>query len=96
MVQAQHQHQQHVLQPSLAHASAADAITLLPQTALAERLAGLLPQMQPPMARLYWGGLLGTLRREWASMDHHRMDKYLLLVRKFVAAVFSCCAGAGW
>eukprot|EP00775_Hariotina_reticulata_P013453 gene13453-13579_t len=57
------------------------------QTELAERLAGLLPQLQAPMAALYWGGLLATLRREWSALDHHRLDKFLMLVRKFVAAV---------
>jgi hypothetical protein len=66
------------------------------QTELAERLAGLLPQLQAPMAALYWGGLLATLRREWSAMDHHRLDKFLMLVRKFVAALFQRLEALKW
>jgi ribosomal RNA-processing protein 1 len=66
------------------------------QTELAERLAGLLQQMQPAMAQLYWAGLLATLRREWFAMDHHRLDKFLMLVRKFVAALLARLADQQW
>ncbi|KAF6261227.1 nucleolar protein,Nop52-domain-containing protein [Scenedesmus sp. NREL 46B-D3] len=66
------------------------------QTELAERLAGLLQQMRPAMAQLYWAGLLATLRREWFAMDHHRLDKFLMLVRKFVAALLARLADTQW
>eukprot|EP00878_Enallax_costatus_P028763 GHUV01031104.1.p1 GENE.GHUV01031104.1~~GHUV01031104.1.p1 ORF type:complete len:160 (+),score=47.66 GHUV01031104.1:253-732(+) len=66
------------------------------QTELAERLAALVPQMHPRMAQLYWAGLLATLRREWFAMDHHRLDKFLMLVRKFVAAALSRLQADQW
>lgn len=66
------------------------------QTELAQRLAALLPRLSPGVACLYWGGMLATMRREWSAMDHHRLDKFLMLVRKFVAAAFDRFATARW
>lgn len=66
------------------------------QGELAERLAGLLQQMRPAMAQLYWAGLLTTLRREWFAMDRHRLDKFLMLTRKFVAALLARLADGQW
>uniref|UniRef100_A0A383VAX4 Uncharacterized protein n=1 Tax=Tetradesmus obliquus TaxID=3088 RepID=A0A383VAX4_TETOB len=66
------------------------------QAELAERLAGLLQQMRPAMAQLYWAGLLATLRREWFAMDRHRLDKFLMLTRKFVAALLARLADGQW
>lgn len=71
-------------------------VALLLQTELAERLAGLLQQMKPAMAQLYWAGLLATLRREWFAMDHHRINKFLMLVRKFVAALLARLQATHW
>lgn len=60
------------------------------------RLAGLLPQLQPPMAHLYWAGMLATLRAEWFAMDRHRVNKFLMLVRKFVGALLQRFAASDW
>ena len=37
-----------------------------------------------------------TLIAEWAGLDKHRIDKYYLLVRRFVAAGFRLLAEEGW
>jgi ribosomal RNA-processing protein 1 len=66
------------------------------QADLAERLAGLIPSMQPGMAVLYWSAMLHTLRSEWFALDRHRLNKFLMLVRKFVAAVFKRLAAQDW
>lgn len=66
------------------------------QEDLAERLSGLIPRMQPAMAQLYWSAMLCTLRSEWFALDRHRLNKFLMLVRKFVAAVFTRLAAADW
>jgi ribosomal RNA-processing protein 1 len=52
--------------------------------------------MQPGMAVLYWAGMLATLRTEWFALDRHRLNKFLMLVRKFVAALFKRLAAEDW
>lgn len=52
--------------------------------------------MQPQMAVLYWAAMLSTLRSEWFALDRHRLNKFLMLVRKFVAAVLTRLAAANW
>mgnify|MGYP001810359405 CR=1 FL=1 len=71
-------------------------LLLRTQADLAERLAGLIPSMQPGMAVLYWSAMLHTLRAEWFALDRHRLNKFLMLVRKFVAAVFKRLAAQDW
>jgi ribosomal RNA-processing protein 1 len=67
-----------------------------PQTDLAERLAGLMLQMKPAVAHAYWSAFLATLRREWFNMDNHRVNKFLMLVRKFVNAMFGALKRSNW
>jgi ribosomal RNA-processing protein 1 len=52
--------------------------------------------MQPGMAVLYWSAMLSTLRSEWFALDRHRLNKFLMLVRKFVGAVFTRLAADDW
>jgi ribosomal RNA-processing protein 1 len=52
--------------------------------------------MQPAMAVLYWSAMLSTLRSEWFVLDRHRLNKFLMLVRKFVGAVFTRLAAEDW
>lgn len=66
------------------------------QEDLAVRLSGLIPKMQQPVAQLYWAAMLHTLRAEWFALDRHRLNKFLMLARKFVAAVFARLAAADW
>lgn len=38
------------------------------------------------MALTYFRGFVVTMKREWSGIDQHRMNKYLILVRKVYAA----------
>jgi hypothetical protein len=37
-----------------------------------------------------------TMRREWFGIDRHRMDKFLLLIRKFVHHMLATLKAAKW
>jgi len=67
-----------------------------PQADLAQRLASMLPQLPPPTARLYFGCFLATMRREWFAIDYHRLDKFLMLVRRFVVAMMGLLQDSDW
>lgn len=66
------------------------------QTALAERLAGLIVNLSPRVALAYFRGFVRTMRREWAGIDQHRMNKYLVLVRKVYAAALMRLERSKW
>lgn len=66
------------------------------QEALAERLALILPQLQPKVAFAYWASFMETLRREWFGIDRLRLDKFMMLARKFVQQTFECLRGLNW
>jgi hypothetical protein len=66
------------------------------QADLAQRLAGLLPRLPPPTAALYFDAFLVTMRREWFAIDYHRLDKYLMLVRRVLAAVLCLLRDSRW
>lgn len=44
----------------------------------------------------YWRVCIETLQREWHSIDRLRLDKYLMLVRKFVGAMLAHLAAHNW
>jgi ribosomal RNA-processing protein 1 len=44
----------------------------------------------------YFKTFLLTMRREWGNIDHHRLDKYLSLVRKFMRELCTFLARADW
>jgi ribosomal RNA-processing protein 1 len=66
------------------------------QTALAERLAQLVVDLSPRVALSFFQGFVQTMKREWSGIDQHRMNKYLVLVRKFYAASLSRLEHAKW
>ncbi|GBF97378.1 hypothetical protein Rsub_11025 [Raphidocelis subcapitata] len=66
------------------------------QADLAQRLAGMLSSLPRPTAALYFGCFLTTMRREWPAIDYHRLDKFLMLVRKFLAAALALMRGSDW
>lgn len=70
--------------------------SLPPQADLAQRLASLLPQLPPPTAALYFNCFLATMRREWFAIDYHRLDKFLMLVRRVVVAALGLLRDRGW
>lgn len=55
-----------------------------PQIALAERLAKLVTTLPESVATVYYEAFLHTMRREWSGIDHLRIDKFMMLVRKFL------------
>jgi ribosomal RNA-processing protein 1 len=66
------------------------------QRELAERLAGLLPQMQPAVGHMYFSVFVLTIRREWAGIDRLRLDKFMMLIRKLWGSMFRTLAAAKW
>ncbi|KAF8865500.1 hypothetical protein BDZ45DRAFT_580148 [Acephala macrosclerotiorum] len=68
-----------------------------PQAALAQELANLvqvLPSIPEKIAFLnaFWK----TMQREWTNIDVLRMEKFLLVVRRYLAATFLVMKDEGW
>ncbi|KAK9798612.1 hypothetical protein WJX73_009088 [Symbiochloris irregularis] len=58
------------------------------QAELAHQLAGL-PSAAPLQVKmLYYECFVVTMQREWFGIDKHRLDKFLLLVRRFLIHLF--------
>lgn len=53
-------------------------------------------QLPEGVARLYYAVFIATMRREWFGIDHLRLDKFLMLVRKFFRAVLGLLRAGGW
>ncbi|KAH8894271.1 hypothetical protein GQ53DRAFT_683885 [Thozetella sp. PMI_491] len=71
----------------------------IPQQNLCAELAGLI-EVLPPAAVVPWlRGFWATMAREWTTgIDVHRMNKFLLLVRRMLEASlrWTKAAGGGW
>ncbi|KAG8066530.1 hypothetical protein GUJ93_ZPchr0004g38943 [Zizania palustris] len=91
------------LPASAAHLSTSDLLKLwkglffcfwhsdkpLYQSSLASRLAaGVSSGPSPTAAVAFFAAYLATLRREWAHIDTHRLDKFYLLNRRFLHHAF--------
>ena len=66
------------------------------QEELAEQMAGLVHKLKHKVALSYAGVFYITARREWVGIDRHRMDKYLLLVRRVTSHFLRYCADRDW
>ncbi|CAA6672181.1 unnamed protein product [Spirodela intermedia] len=66
------------------------------QSELVNRLASLLVSLEPSVSARYLEAFVVTIRREWSGIDHLRMDKFYLLVRRFVHHVFLFLSKNGW
>ncbi|KAK1269646.1 hypothetical protein QJS04_geneDACA013898 [Acorus gramineus] len=66
------------------------------QAELARRLSSLLQALDLPLAARYLSAFVSTIRREWAGIDHLRLDKFYLLVRCFVRQIFLLARSHGW
>ncbi|CAG8950283.1 hypothetical protein HYFRA_00006775 [Hymenoscyphus fraxineus] len=68
----------------------------IPQQNLASSLASLLGVLPAetliPFLRAFWQ----TMAREWTNIDVLRMEKFLLLVRRYVGATLSVLKEGGW
>ena len=52
------------------------------QADVANAVGALAHGLNRSVAMSYYDGFLWTMRREWAGIDHHRMDKYCLLTKR--------------
>lgn len=66
------------------------------QGSLINRLSSLLVSLDPLLSLQYFSVFLITLRREWTGIDRLRLDKFYLLVRKFVNGFFCLMRKHKW
>lgn len=66
------------------------------QVALIDRLISLFLSLQPAVSLEFFRGFLITLRREWSGIDRLRLDKFYLLIRRFVKALFELMRLRKW
>ncbi|KAI5066667.1 hypothetical protein GOP47_0019291 [Adiantum capillus-veneris] len=66
------------------------------QADLIERLASILEKLDDGLALKFFKVFLITMRREWAGIDRLRLDKFYLLLRKYLAHMFSALQTSGW
>ncbi|KAG8367722.1 hypothetical protein BUALT_Bualt16G0102500 [Buddleja alternifolia] len=59
------------------------------QVALIDRYTSLFLSLKPSLQLEFFRGFLVTLRREWPGIDRLRLDKFYLLIRRFVKALFA-------
>ncbi|RZS15993.1 hypothetical protein BHM03_00047925 [Ensete ventricosum] len=66
------------------------------QVDLAGRLATLLESLAAPLAARYFEAFVVTIRREWGGIDFLRLDKFYLLIRKFLRHAFLLLRMNAW
>ncbi|XP_050372813.1 uncharacterized protein LOC126790564 [Argentina anserina] len=66
------------------------------QAQLIDRLSSLLYSLHLPLAVDYFSAFLLTMRREWSGIDSLRLDKFYLLIRRFVSCLFVLMRNNGW
>ncbi|KAK6344512.1 hypothetical protein TWF696_008146 [Orbilia brochopaga] len=66
------------------------------QQRLADELASLVDVVKPQNVFTFLETFWMTMTREWTSIDSLRMDKFMLLVRRYVAASLRYLRSNGW
>lgn len=66
------------------------------QVALIDRLISMFLSLKPAVSLEFFRGFLVTLRREWSGIDRLRLDKFYLLIRRFVRALFELMRLRKW
>ncbi|XP_022149903.1 ribosomal RNA processing protein 1 homolog [Momordica charantia] len=66
------------------------------QSELINRLSALLLHLDLPLAVQYFSVFLLTMRREWAGIDALRLDKFYLLIRRFLHQFFALMKKHSW
>ncbi|KAF5742919.1 hypothetical protein HS088_TW09G00981 [Tripterygium wilfordii] len=66
------------------------------QADLIERLSSLLPELHLSLSLHYFSVFLLTMRREWPGIDHLRLDKFYLLIRRFLYHFFALLRKNSW
>lgn len=68
----------------------------LVQADLIDRLSSLLLTLHPSFTVQYFSTFFLTMRREWSGIDALRLDKFYLLIRRFVSKSFSLMNKNSW
>jgi len=66
------------------------------QQQLADTLAELVSVLQPQNTTLFLQAFWMTLAKQWPKLDQHRLDKFYLLARRYVAAGFRFLQSRDW
>ncbi|KAI3444172.1 hypothetical protein Pfo_000837 [Paulownia fortunei] len=66
------------------------------QLALINRIVNLFLSLQPSISLKFFRGFLVTLRREWPGIDRLRLDKFYLLIRRFMRGLFDLMRLRKW
>ncbi|KAI3706741.1 hypothetical protein L6452_24679 [Arctium lappa] len=66
------------------------------QSNLIDRLASMLLTLDAPLSLHYLSVFFTTLRREWSGIDVLRLDKFYLLIRRFVNCSFQLLKKNSW
>uniref|UniRef100_A0A6U9Q6Q5 Uncharacterized protein n=1 Tax=Picocystis salinarum TaxID=88271 RepID=A0A6U9Q6Q5_9CHLO len=67
-----------------------------PQEQLTEELANMMGTMAAENAHLYFFAFVSVVRKEWARVDKHRLDKFLALTRAMVRECFQWMRAKKW
>ncbi|XVF36459.1 hypothetical protein REPUB_Repub19eG0060500 [Reevesia pubescens] len=66
------------------------------QSDLIEKLSSVLPKLEPDLSLQYFSVFLLTMRREWTGIDKLRLDKFYLLLRRFLNCFFGMLKKWSW
>uniref|UniRef100_A0A1J3GK44 Ribosomal RNA processing protein 1-like protein B n=1 Tax=Noccaea caerulescens TaxID=107243 RepID=A0A1J3GK44_NOCCA len=66
------------------------------QSELIDRLSSALQSLPLPLSLHYFTVFLFTMRREWSRIDRLRLDKFYLLIRRFLHGFFSLLDSNSW
>lgn len=66
------------------------------QSDLIEKLSSVLPKLQQGLSLQYFSVFLLTMRREWTGIDKLRLDKFYLLIRRFLNCFFAMLKKWSW
>ncbi|KAK8683992.1 hypothetical protein V6N13_040030 [Hibiscus sabdariffa] len=63
---------------------------------LIEKLSSVLLKLEPGLSLRYFSVFLLTMRREWTGIDKLRLDKFYLLIRRFLNRFFVMLKKSSW
>ncbi|XP_077214753.1 ribosomal RNA processing-like protein [Tasmannia lanceolata] len=66
------------------------------QIELINRLSSLLVSLDLPLSIIYFEVFITTMRREWSGIDYLRLDKFYLLIRRFLHHFFLLLKKNSW
>ncbi|KAF3542595.1 hypothetical protein DY000_02000911 [Brassica cretica] len=66
------------------------------QSELIDRLSAALNSLPLPLSLHDFAAFLFTMRREWSRIDRLRLDKFYLLIRRFLNGLFEIMDGSAW